>query len=319
MVSPTEALPLVIAVLLLVSASGASVDRLAVQYDGEQTVDALPDVLVVAGGEATVPSAGNGAENGVGDGTAAAGNTQTGADPPTGDIYVAGGDVVVAGTLQGDVTVLAGNLTVTEGATITGGLSEYGGSVDVAAGASVGERTGLPAAAPSRSVLGGPVGLVLQALLFGLLGAVLARRRPQLLATVGDAITGHAVVSGVVGTLTALSLLVLFVLMAFTIVLLPLAIVGLLVELAILVYAYAAYGHLLGGQLARRLPVGGPGFATGIGVAAVVVGVDLLGRLPLLGGVLQVALAAVGFGAVVITYFGVKRFEPPTIPGGEGA
>jgi hypothetical protein len=42
----------------------------------------------------------------------------------------------------------------------------------------------------------------------------------------------------------------------------------------------------------------------------------LFGLVPYLGGITQLTVAAVGFGAVLNTYFGLQRFEPITIPGG---
>jgi hypothetical protein len=134
---------------------------------------------------------------------------------------------------------------------------------------------------------------------------------PGLFATVGDAVTHHPVVSGVVGSIAGTTMLVLFVYMAFTLVLLPLSIVGLVVEFLLVLYGYLVYGYLVG----QRLPIERVDIATGFGVAGVLLGVDLLGRVPYLGTAMQFLLVVVGLGAVLITYLGVRRFEPPQIPG----
>ena len=52
-----------------------------------------------------------------------------------------------------------------------------------------------------------------------------------------------------------------------------------------------------------------------IGAGLFVVALELLGDVPLLGAVGQALLVAVGFGAVLITYFGLQEFEPAEIPG----
>jgi hypothetical protein len=132
----------------------------------------------------------------------------------------------------------------------------------------------------------------------------------MLLENVGDSVVHHTVVSGVVGSIAGTALLVLFVYMAFTLVLLPISILGLMAELLAVVYAYAVYGYLVG----RRLPVERVDVATAVGAGLFLVGIEALGRVPVAGVLLQFLLVAVGFGAVLVTYFGLQEFEPVRIP-----
>lgn len=286
--NPVETLPLLVVAILMLAAGGADVDALTVQYGGERTLDGGGDALVVAGGTATVPA----------DETAA------------GPLYVIGGSATVAGTVDGDLVLLAGNLTVADGGTVTGELEAYGGSLALADGAEVGRLTTLPTSAPSRSP-GRSLGFqALQVVALAGGAAWLARRRPSHLSNVADAAAEHPLVVGVVGALTGLTALVLLVFMAFTIVLLPVSAIGLVAGLATAAYGTVALGALVG----RRLPVARPGLAAALGTAGVLVGLDLLGRLPLLGAIAQFAVLAVGIGAVVVTYYGLRPFEPATIP-----
>jgi hypothetical protein len=289
--SPTEAIPLLIVVLLLVSVGGGEVDRMSVTFQGDHSADTLAAVHVVAGGTTSVAAE-----------TSAAS-----------DLYVIGGTARIDGDLDGDVTVLAGSLTVTDGATVTGTVQRIAGDVSIADGAAVGSVSRFEPPAPAPSPARRVGGLLLQFLALGATGWWLARRHPRLLDTVGDAITGHPLVSGVVGGLAAATLLVLFVYMAFTIILLPVSIAGLGAELLVVLYGQIAVGHLLG----KRLPIDRSGFATVAGIGVLLLGVELLALLPYLGAAIQFALLAVGFGAVLNTYFGLQRFEPVTIPGGE--
>ncbi|MFB6073549.1 MAG: polymer-forming cytoskeletal protein [Haloarculaceae archaeon] len=288
--TPTEILPLLVAVLLVLSASGVQPDAMTVTFGGDRTVTAVEDVLVVGGGTVTVP-----ADTGV-----------------TGRLFVLGGDLRIDGSVDGAVWLFGGNLTVTDGATITGELRTIAGDAAVASGARIGRRTALPGVPRPQSPLEAALSLLAQALAVGLFGGLVTRRWPGLVATVGDAMTGHAAVSGVVGGLAGLTSLVLLVYMAFTLVLLPLSVLGLAGAFLTVVYSYVAFGALLG----RYLPVDRPALAAGAGTAVFVVAVDLVGRIPLLGVLVQFGLAAVGFGAVLLTYFGLQRFEPPEIPGG---
>jgi hypothetical protein len=286
--SPTEAIPLLVVVLLMISIGGGDVQEMSVTFEGASDLDSLADVHVVAGGTTTIP----------GDATV------------DGDVYVIGGTAAIDGTVDGDVTLLSGNLSVRDAATVTGTIQTYSGSASVSPAASVGRLSQFEAPTPSSSPAQRIGAFLLQFFVLGAVGWWLVKRRPLLIENVGAAITEHALVSGVVGSLGATTLLVLFVYMAFTLVLLPLAIVGLVAELLIILYSQAVFGYLVG----RRLPIERDGVATLAGIAAFLLAFELFGLVPYIGGIAQLAVAAVGFGAVLNTYFGLQRFEPVTIP-----
>jgi hypothetical protein len=286
--SPTEAIPLLVVVLLMISIGGGDVQEMSVTFEGASDLDSLADVHVVAGGTTTIP----------GDATV------------DGDVYVIGGTAAIDGTVDGDVTLLSGNLSVRDAATVTGTIQTYSGSASVSPAASVGRLSQFEAPTPSSSPAQRIGAFLLQFSVLGAVGWWLVKRRPLLIENVGAAITEHALVSGVVGSLGATTLLVLFVYMAFTLVLLPLAIVGLVAELLIILYSQAVFGYLVG----RRLPIERDGVATLAGIAAFLLAFELFGLVPYIGGIAQLAVAAVGFGAVLNTYFGLQRFEPVTIP-----
>lgn len=91
--TPTEAISLLIVVLLMISIGGGDVPQRSVTFQGNTSVEMLQDVHVVAGGTTTVPA------------DAAV----------SGDIYTIGGATRIEGEIDGDVTLLAGNLSVTTG------------------------------------------------------------------------------------------------------------------------------------------------------------------------------------------------------------
>jgi hypothetical protein len=292
--SVVDVLPLLVVVLLLVGASGADPDAMHVVFDGVRDADDLAagsatDPLVVAGGTVTVPA------NATVDGP----------------MYVVAGTAVVAGTVDAEVTVLAGNLSVVDGAAITGDLRSFGGSTAVAAGATVPRRTTVEVAPRERTLAERLGVLAMQALALAAIAFVLARRAPDALATVGDAMTGHALVAGVVGALAGVTLLVGFVAMAFTVVLVPVSVLGVVGELLVLLYALAAAGARLG----RALPIDRPDVAAAVGAALLVVALDLLDAVPVVGALATLTVVCVGFGAVLVTYFGWQAFEPAEIPG----
>lgn len=286
--SPTELIPLLVLVLALLGASGATPATMDVVFEGTHDLDAPADVVAVGGGDVTVP---------------ANATIQS-------EVFVIGGNLTIAGTVDGAVRVFAGSAEVRSGGTVTGELQTVSGEVSVAPGATVERRTSIPAPTPSTPAE--RVGaLVLQLLVGGTIIGLVAHRHPAALENVGAAMTDHALVSGVVGALAGLTLLVLFVYMAFTLLLLPVSLFGILGEVLLVGYAFLCWGAVVG----RRLPIERPGLAAPAGFALLLVGLELVGFVPILDVVVTGALAAVGLGALLVSYVGLRRFQPAEIPG----
>ncbi len=227
-----------------------------------------------------------------------------------GPVYVIGGEVVVSGEVAGDIVQLAGVVRVDDSATIDGELRHVGGSLAVAPGAVIGQRTSLPVATGPRA---GPAGLLMSAvtaLLLALVAARLRRRRGAALDNVADAIVGHPVVTLTVGALGALTALTVFVFMAFTLLLLPVALVGVVVGVVATAHGAIALGHVVG----ARLPVVDPGWATPLGVIVVVAILQVLSIIPVVGDLLGLGALLTGLGAVLVTYFGITPLRVDVLP-----
>ena len=273
---------LVVAVLLAAAAGGDDVDSMRLVLDDEHTLEGPVEALLVAGGEVTTTG------------------------PVAGPTYVADGTLRVEGTVAGDLVVLSGNATVADGARVDGTVRALGGDVRIADGASVGAvERGVPATGDGV----GPADRLVGTALLAAVAALFVARRPGPPATVGDALTAHPLVSGVVGALSALLALAVVVLLAFTVLLLPLSLLALVVGALVVGYALVAYGVVVG----RRLPVERPPVAAAAGVVVVQATLWLLGRVPVVGALAALALVLAGVGAVLVTGFGLRRFEPPTL------
>ena len=92
--------------------------------------------------------------------------------------------------------------------------------------------------------------LALATLLPTALAYLLLRVRPRPVARIGAAITDHALVSGSLGLLAGVIGLVLVVFMAFTIVLIPVAVGLLLVVGLVALLGWIALGHALASRVA---------------------------------------------------------------------
>lgn len=287
--TPTESIPLLIVIVLLLSASGVQPDAMEIHYDGERTVDSIDEVLIVAGGSATVP-----------------------ADTPVeGRIFVIDGVIDVAGTVDGDVTQLAGTVTVPDSGAITGEFQTIAGRSVVAAGADIGRRTVTEVETGDGGAGGRGLLLVTQLLGLAGMGYLLGRWRPDLLENVGRAVAEHPGVSGVTGSFSAAVVLVLLIFMAFTLVLVPISLLGLGAFLLSLAYGQVAIGY----QLVGPLGIEQARFRAAVGAPLLVVVLQIAGLVPFLGSLVAGLVALVGFGAALITYYGLRDFEPPTIPG----
>lgn len=237
----------------------------------------------------------------------------------TGAVYLLGGSLNLAGRVDGDVHLLLGELILRDAAHIAGNLNIAGGRVDRAPGATIGGDVGpglgleLPGdvttAVPSiREQLSRAL---LQSLLVGAVAVLNARFMPRALGRVVTAAREHPLVSGSMGALIGIISLSLLVLMAFTIVLIPVSILGLILLGLVVVFGWAAVGTLAGRSVARRLNLRlGPAVTAFGGAFLLMLALSLLNTVPLVGGLVALIVSCIGLGAVFITGLGTRTFVP---------
>jgi len=120
----------------------------------------------------------------------------------------------------------------------------------------------------------------------------------------------HPVVTATVGLLLVLTAVSLLVFMAFTLVLIPVSLLGLAAGIAVATLGIIGWGHRLG----RHLPLHEPGAATAAATAAVVVSLQLVGAVPVVGDIVVGFVLLSGLGAIAITYVGFTEFHPAPLP-----
>ena len=232
-----------------------------------------------------------------------------------GSVYVVGGTLLVNGTIGGDLAVLGGQVTLGSTAVIGGDLRLGEGTTTGLAEAAVqGEIvTGLALPLDSEPQ---PVGWeatvrwLVGALLLATLGGLWAQRRPQPLHNIADAATAHWPVASAMGLLALLVLPILLVMMAFTIVLIPLTLVLGLAIFLMLGMGIVSLGGLLGQWLAAQLPRPWSRSWATFGGTLLLLG---LYGLPVVGDLLAGATAVLLFGAVLLSRFGTQTYEPPPL------
>lgn len=213
-----------------------------------------------------------------------------------GDVYVADGVLTVAGSVSGNITAIGGSVTLEP-------TGRVGGRVQIGASGMLVRSTGsrvdggvergvaIPeASGPARSPLEAAAWTIARsAALVVLLVAIrqLARRR---VAAARRYLSRMPAASAAYGFLVALVGVSLFVLMAFTIVLVPVSLVGL---------AALALGSAIG--LAAALDIFARRFGTIAAGGAFIVTASILPALPGVGAVLMAGTLVTALGATVLS------------------
>lgn len=236
-----------------------------------------------------------------------------------GSIFILEGLVNLYGEVGQDVTLVGGELNIGPEAHILGGLRLGGGDLTLSEQARIDgkvERSSssldIPAselsASSRRSSWGGTL---FNALLIGGLAYALSRYLGRPTRRVAEASLQHPVVAVSMGLLTGVVGLSLLVLMAFTIVLIPVSLLGLFALGLMVSFGWAAMGAGTGAWLSEKL---GWKVSTGIsafaGACLLMLVLELLNWIPIVGAPLAILVTVNGLGAVLLTRLGMVNFTP---------
>ena len=236
-----------------------------------------------------------------------------------GALVVLGGEVMVDGLIEGDVTVIRGDVEFGPRGHIQGDLNAGGGHLEgwqqARIEGEVTETIGLELPVDVLAVNQRPGDVARRRLLYSLVTALLlfiaSHFMPRGSERIGAAVVGHPVVCGALGLLVFLVAPVLIVQMAFTVVLIPIAFVSLLVGVGVGVLGLSGMAHHLGDWLlasSRLFSSQQAALAAASGLLSVAI--HSLNYLPVLGGLAAILLTAAAVGAVLLTRFGTRRFVP---------
>ncbi len=236
-----------------------------------------------------------------------------------GPLVLVEGSARLDGRLRGDLIMLGGELELGPQAEILGDLRHGGGRLQRDPGARVAgsfsEGMQIPELLSSQAlpnIRPPSVGeRLLRPVLLVLIAWLVLRWQPGAFSRMARAAGRHWLVCLSLGVLSGVAGLALLVLMAFTIILIPVSLFGLVLLGAALVAGWFAFGVLLGDGLARL--AGGrikPLAARLVGVYLVLAALQFLPDLPALGGTLALLVTATGLGAVLLTRAGSRDFVP---------
>lgn len=242
---------------------------------------------------------------------AAAGNVYVQPDAEIGgNLEAAAGNVVVAGTVGGNAELAGGTVTLAESATIDGDV-EYAVGEDgefTNEGATVGGTI-----TEVEDVQAGPwEGPQVPGWVFGVygffvnlaLGALLLLVLPGFSAAVADRVATDPLRSAGYGLLALVAIPILLVLVAITIIGIPLAVVGAIL-FGLLVWVALVYGRFaVGAWLLSLADVENRWLALVVGLLLL----GLLALIPWVGGLIDFVVVLLGLGAVAtLAYSGYRR------------
>ncbi|MFN2323623.1 MAG: hypothetical protein ABR510_11775 [Trueperaceae bacterium] len=217
-----------------------------------------------------------------------------------GDVFLMGGTLALGDRARvgGRIVVAGGELRASDAATVAGGVTR-----DLEAAAEAIRPTPTPAQRAGR--------FLSQTLLLALAAFVAVLLVPHATTRTAEAIRHHPVVTVAMGALSGLIGVVLLVAMAFTVVLIPAALIGFFLFGVAVVFGWLAFGRLVGRAL-RRLGVGplGARAEAVVGAVAFVVALNAVAAVPWIGAPLSLLASVMALGAVVLTGFGWRRFVP---------
>ncbi len=285
------------------------------------------------------------------------GNVQIGEDATIqGDMVVIGGNVNLNGTVNGSTVIVGGSTSMSETATVKGDLVTVGGSLAREPGAQVGGEiiTNIPApdiqipAIPAPNVPGVPnvpnvpdvpnppsppnppdvwfrfnplgdffrvFGTAIAVSLLAMLASLFLQ--PQI-ERVSQAVVGQPVIAGSIGLLTGVLTPFVLIVLAITLILIPVALIAAAVLALAWLFGMIAIGTEVGERFTRAInQTWAPPLSAGLGTFLMMLVVGGVGMIPCIGWLATSLVALLGVGAVVLTFFGTQtypRLVPPVTP-----
>ena len=255
-----------------------------------------------------------------------------------GNLVVFGGTAKSNGQVNGDVVIIGGQVSLDEQAHVTGDVVTVGGQLQQADGAQIdGEVVNniqpdiqIPdgRVPPSVSVPDVPTppsvnvdfnpfwsaaGVLIRAVAVALLAMLVVMFLQPQLNRVGQAITAQPLMSGGIGLLTVLVAPIALVILTVTIILIPIAFVGILLLVFAWLFGMIALGQEVGERFTRSInQTWAPVLTTGFGTFLLMLVGGAIGEIPCVGWLAPFALGLLGIGAVAVTWFG-SRSAPVTV------
>ncbi len=218
-----------------------------------------------------------------------------------GDLTVIFGDVMIAGIVEGDVNVVGGTVSARPGAVVTGRVNQIGGDVTQAVVPWLPSDSAFSPFVPDHRML--------WRLSWNLLALLVFLIFPLRTRMVLDRLERHPGLSAAAGVIGCVAIIPLAVLLAITILLIPLIFLEFVFVLASVFLGTAALALLVGRRLCELVSPS----TTPSPLVALLVGIALItaGELvPVVGTLVLIFVGLIGLGATILSFAGDSLTGP---------
>jgi hypothetical protein len=238
-----------------------------------------------------------------------------------GNVVLIGGTINAAGTINGGINGLGGSITLTDTAVVQGDVATVGAAVNKSnkaeiQGKIVSQSEGgvqLPdvprfVAPALLKPFGDALGGLLRALVIGVLAVLVTLFMPRNTARIGDAIVDGPFTAGAIGLLTIVLFPFVVIILAITIIGIPLSAISVVIFGLGLILGWIAIGLEMGNRIATLFKSDwAPAVSAGVGTLVLSLLAALFGAIPCVGWVVPTVIVLMATGGVVITIFGTRN------------
>jgi hypothetical protein len=252
-----------------------------------------------------------------------------------GNVFLLGGTAHAAGTINGNVTVLGGTINLASTFILHGNLNTAGTTVNRDPSAQITGQVNINSGntevvipgniqIPAFTINPNPVFNILwffiDLFIWVLVAMVVAMFLPNHLMRTVQASFSQPLLSGGLGLLTAIILPIILILLAITICLIPVSLIG-----GFLLLVAWAFGMIsLGYELGKRIVLSfkrewHPAFSAGLGMLILMLILNgLQAIVPCVGWIPKALVSIWMLGAVLLTQFGIKPYPPTPVSTASG-
>lgn len=251
-----------------------------------------------------------------------------------GDVVLLGGTIDVNGTITGNLVGIAGVVTLSENALIEGDLIVQAASINRDSAARIEGQVVIgfqipPLALTIRGIpppqdprIDFPVfpvwrgfWFLFRTFLWAAIAVLVTLFLPNPTERVARAITGQPILSSGIGLLTIFVGPILLLLLAITLILIPVSLLGILLLAIAWFFGRIAIGLVVGRKLGVLINQDWPApLAAGLGTFCLILVVDGIGMIvPCVGWLVPALVGLVGLGGVLLTRFATQPYPPSTL------
>lgn len=252
-----------------------------------------------------------------------------------GDVVLLGGTIDISGTVNGSVVGIGGVVSLRPDSVVRGDLTALAASLDRDPGARVegqvitGLRTPFRVWTPGRVFLPTVprvdvgaraawdiIWFLFRTFLWAALAVLVVMFLPGPTERVARSILAQPVLAGGVGLLTTVVAPLLLIVLAITLILIPVSLLGVFFLAVAWFFGRIAIGLEIGRRMAMTFKQDWPpAVAAGIGTFSLTLVVDGMDSLiPCIGWIFPLLIGIIGLGGVLLTRFGTQQYPPTSGP-----